>query len=184
VNLSTIVPAGLVGPQGPVGSTTTNVWIPAAQWVPRTTTGCGINSLEASTNKINYDVLEFDAATAEYAQVAIVMPSNWNAGTVTAKFHWTAASGSGDVIWGLSGRAYGDNSAIDQAMGTAQTVTDTLQTANYEHITAATSAITLAGSPVAGQMVIFELYRNAANASDTLGVDARFLGVEITYTAA
>lgn len=165
------------------GGGSTNVWIPAAQWIPRTTTGCGINSLEASTNKINYDVLEFDPSTAEYAQVAIVMPSNWNAGTVTAKFHWTAASGSGSVVWGLSGRAYADNNALDQATGTAQTVTDTLLTAAYEHITSATSAITLAGSPAAGQMVIFQLYRDATNGSDTLGSDAQFFGVEITYTS-
>jgi hypothetical protein len=164
------------------GGGSTNLWIPAAQWIPRTTGGCGVNSLETTTNRVNYDVLEFDAATAEYAQVAIVMPSNWTAGTVTAKFHWTAASGTGNVIFGLSGRAYADNSALDQAMGTAQTATDALQTANAEHISAATSAITLAGSPAAGQMVIFELYRDAANGSDTLGVDARFLGVEITYT--
>ena len=163
------------------GGGSTNVWIPAAQWIPRTTTGCGINSLEASTNKVNYDVLEFDPVTNEFAQCAVVLPNNWNAGTVTAKFHWTAASGSGTVIWGLSGRAYADNNAIDQATGTAQTVTDTLLTAAYEHITSSTSAITLAGSPAAGQMVIFQLYRDAA--VDTLGSDAQFLGVEITYTS-
>ena len=138
-------------------------------------------TIELSTNKVNFDDLEFDPSTAWYAQAAIVMPSNWNAGTVTAKFHWTAASGSGSVVWGLSGRAYGDNSALDQASGTAQTVTDTLLTINYEHISPATSAITLAGSPAAGQMVIFQLYRDAANASDTLGSNAQFLGVEITY---
>ena len=162
----------------------TNVWIPAAQWIPRTTTGCGIDSRELSTNKINTDELLFDPATAEYAQVAIVMPSNWNAGTVTAKFHWTASTGSGAVVWGLSGRAYADNNALDQATGTAQTVTDTLLTVDYEHISSATSAITLAGSPATGQLVIFQLYRDATNGSDTLGSDARFLGLEISYTAA
>lgn len=165
------------------GGGSTNVWIPAAQWIPRTTTGCGIDSRELSTNKINTDELLFDPGTAEYAQVAVVMPSNWNAGTVTAKFHWTASTGSGAVVWGLSGRAYADNNALDQATGTAQTVTDTLLTVNYEHITSATSAITLAGSPAAGQLVIFQLYRDATNGSDTLSSDARFLGVEISYTA-
>lgn len=165
------------------GGGSTNVWIPAAQWIPRTTTGCGIDSRELSTNKINTDELLFDPATAEYAQAAVVMPSNWNAGTVTAKFHWTASTGSGAVVWGLSGRAYADNNALDQATGTAQTVTDTLLTVNYEHITSATSAITLAGSPAAGQLVIFQLYRDATAGGDTLGSDARFLGVEISYTA-
>jgi len=81
------------------GGGSTNIWIPASAWIPRTTSGCGVNSLEAATNKVNYDVLEFDAAAIEYAQALVVMPSNWNAGTVTSKFHWTAASGSGDVVW-------------------------------------------------------------------------------------
>lgn len=161
-----------------------NVWIPAAQWIPRTTTGCGIDSRELSTNKINTDELLFDAGTDEFAQCMVVMPSNWNAGTVTAKFHWTASTGSGDVVWGLSGRAYANDDALDQAQGTAQTVTDTLTAANDLDISGATSAITLGGTAAAGNPVIFEVYRDANAGGDTLAADARLLGVEITYTAA
>lgn len=162
----------------------TNVWIPAAQWIPRTTTGCGIDSRELSTNKINTDELLFDAGTDEFAQCMVVMPSNWNAGTVTAKFHWTASTGSGDVVWGLSGRAYANDDALDQAQGTAQTVTDTLTAANDLDISGATSAITLGGTAAAGNPVIFEVYRDANAGGDTLAADARLLGVEISYTAA
>lgn len=139
--------------------------------------------MEASTNKVNYDVLEFDAAAIEYAQAMVVMPSNWNAGTVTAKFHWTAASGSGDVVWQLSGRSYANDDAIDQATGTAQTATDTLTAANDVDISAATSAITLAGTAANGNPVVYELSRKATDAGDTLAVDARLLGVEISYTS-
>lgn len=166
------------------GTSITNVWIPAAQWIPRTTTGCGVDSREQATNKINTDELRFDPSTNWFAQCIVVMPSNWNAGTVTAKFHWTAASGTGNIIWGLSGRAYADGNALDQAMGTAQTVTDTLITANAEHITSATAAITLGGTAAAGNAVIFELYRDAAAVGDTLATDGRLLGVEIGYTSA
>lgn len=161
-----------------------NVWIPAAQWIPRTTTGCGIDSRELSTNKINTDELLFDAGTDEFAQCMIVMPSNWNAGTITAKFHWTASTGSGDVIWGLSGRAYANDDALDQAQGTAQTVTDTLTATNDLDISSATSAITLGGTAAAGNPVIFEVHRDANAGGDTLAADARLLGVEISYTAA
>ena len=161
----------------------TNVWIPAAQWIPRTTTGCGIDSRELSTNKINTDELLFDAGTDEFAQCMIVMPSNWNAGTVTAKFHWTASTGSGDVVWGLAGRAYANDDALDQAMGTAQTATDTLTATNDLDISPATSAITLGGTAAAGNPVIFQVYRDADAGGDTLGADARLLGVEISYTA-
>jgi hypothetical protein len=166
------------------GGGSTNVWIPAAQWIPRTTTGCGIDSRELSTNKINTDELLFDAGTDEFAQCMIVMPSNWNAGTVTAKFHWTASTGSGDVVWGLSGRAYANDDALDQAQGTAQTCTDTLTATNDLDISPATSAITLGGTAAAGNPVIFEVYRDANAGGDTLAADARLLGVEITYTAA
>lgn len=173
--------AAASGGGGSGGST--NVWIPAAQWIPRTTTGCGIDSRELTTNKINTDELLFDAATAEYAQAMIVMPSNWNAGTVTAKFHWTASTGSGDVIWGLRARSYANDDALDQAMGTGQTATDTLTATNDLDISPATSGITIGGTVASGNPVIFEVYRDAAAGGDTLGADARLLGVEISYTA-
>jgi hypothetical protein len=159
-----------------------NIWIPASEWIPRTTNGCGINSLESTTNRVNYDVLEFDPAAVEYAQAMVVLPNNWNAGTVTAKFHWTAASGSGDVVWQLSGRAYANDDAIDQATGTVQSSTDTLTAANDLDISPATSAITLAGTAANGNPVVFELSRNATAGGDTLGTDARLIGVEITYS--
>jgi hypothetical protein len=165
------------------GGGSTNVWIPASAWIPRTTTGAGIDSREQSTNKINTDELLFDAGTDEFAQAMIVMPSNWNAGTVTAKFHWTASTSSGDVVWGLSGRAYANDDALDQAQGTAQTVTDTLTATNDVDISPATSAITLGGTAASGNPVIFQVYRDADAAGDTLGADARLLGVEISYTS-
>lgn len=166
------------------GGGSTNVWIPAAQWIPRTTTGCGIDSRELTTNKINTDELLFDPAAIEYAQAMVVLPNNWNAGTVTARFFWTASTGSGSVVWALRARSYADDDALDQAMGTAQSVTDTLLATNDMHISAATSAMTIGGTVANGNAVIFEAYRDATNASDTLGSDARFLGLQISYTAA
>jgi hypothetical protein len=166
-----------------VSAVPTNIWIPASAWIPRTTTGAGIDSREQSTNKINTDELLFDAGTDEFAQAMIVMPNNWNAGTVTAKFHWTASTGSGNVVWGLQGRAYANDDALDQALGTAQTATDTLTATNDVDISPATSAITLGGTAASGNPVIFQVYRDADAAGDTLGADARLLGVEISYTA-
>jgi hypothetical protein len=166
-----------------VSAVPTNIWIPASAWIPRTTTGAGIDSREQSTNKINTDELLFDAGTDEFAQAMIVMPNNWNAGTVTAKFHWTASTGSGNVVWGLQGRAYANDDALDQALGTAQTATDTLTATNDVDISPATSAITLGGTAASGNPVIFQVYRDADAGGDTLGADARLLGVEISYTA-
>lgn len=161
--------------------TVRNVWIPAAQWIPATTNGCGINSLETGTNRVNYDVLEFDAVTSEQADCIITLPNNWTYGTVAARFYWTAASGSGGVVFQLTGLALGDNVAIDTALGTAQSAADTLLTANAMHVSSATSAITIAGTPAANKPVQFQVKRLPADASDTLAVDARLIGVEVIF---
>jgi hypothetical protein len=165
------------------GGGSTNVWIPASAWIPRTTTGVGVDSTETSTNKQNFDQLLFDAGTDEFAQALVVMPSNYNAGTVTGRFYWTASSGSGAVVWGLQGLAYSDDDALDTATGTAQTVTDTLLAANDMMISGATSAVTIGGTPGANKAVQFQIYRDADAGGDTLAVDARLLGVEISYTS-
>lgn len=162
----------------------TNVWIPAAQWIPRTTTGCGIDSREQATGNINTDELLFDTATIEYAQAMVTMPNNYNNGTVTARFYWTASSGTASttVTWAIRGRAFGDNVAIGQTYSTAaQTVTDTYFSANQMHISDATPAVTIDGTPAVNKPIIFEIYRDTA---DSLNADARLLGVEISYTAA
>ena len=161
----------------------TNVWIPASAWIPRTTTGCGVDSRELSTNLQNFDELLFDAGTNEFAQALVIMPNNYNNSTVNARFYWTASTGSGSVIWGMQGLAYSNDDILTGAFGTAQTVTDTLLSINDMHITDATSAITLSGTPAANRPIQFQIYRDAAAGGDTLANDARLLGVEIAYTS-
>jgi len=165
---------------GPSGAT--NLWIPASAWIPRTTAGCGVDSREiGSTNRQNFDELLFDAGTDEFAQALVIMPSNYNNSTITARFYWTAASGSGDVIWGIQGRAFANDDALDTAHGTAQTATDTLLAADDMHVSAATSAVTIGGTPAANTPIQFQVYRDADAGGDTLAVDARLLGVEIIF---
>jgi hypothetical protein len=153
----------------------------AGAMVPTTTNGAsGPTSLELATNDVMITTLDFDTTTAESAQFAIPMPESWNEGTVTFVPLWTAASGSGTVVWGLSGRAYGEGDPLDAAVGTQQTSTDTLTTANDLHIGPESAAITITGTPVAGDMVIFRIQRVVA--SDTLGVDAKLIGVRLYIT--
>ena len=160
----------------------TNIWVPAAQMIPKTTAGCGVNSSETTTNDQNYDTCDFDTAADELANFMLVMPNNWNYGTVTFKPYWTADSGSGTACFALSGIAYADDGALDQASGTSQSSTDTLLAAGDMHIGPTSSAITITGTPAANKPVQFTVFRDVSE--DTLGVDARLIGIEIIYTAA
>ena len=163
------------------GGGSTNIWIPASAWIPRTTTGCGVDSRETTTNRQNFDELLFDAGTDEFAQALTILPNNYNNSTITARFYWTAASGSGAVVWAIQALAFADDDALDTAFGTAQTVTDTLLAADDMHISAATSAVTIGGTPAANCPIQFQVYRDADAGGDTLATDARLLGVEIVF---
>lgn len=157
------------------------IYLAAAAGIPRTTNGCGVGSYESSTNKINYDTLEFDASTDEKAQWLLKMPDEWNGGTIKAKVAWTAASSSGNTYWELRAGALTDDDAIDTALGTAATTNDTLTATGDLDETAATGACTVGNSPAAGKYVVFELSRDADNGSDTLAADALVIGVTIQY---
>lgn len=156
--------------------------IMASGMIPATTNGAASGTVETTTNKVLYKTLDFDTATQEFAGFVIPMPKSWNEGTVTFVAVWTAASGSGGVAWALQGLACSDDDAIDTAYGTEQVVTDTLLTAGDVHRTAESAAVTIAGTPAASDTAFFRVKRVPANGSDTLGVDARLIAVELYMT--
>jgi len=157
--------------------------IPANALFPATTTGCAtLAQGETTTNKINYKYLAFDGATEEYAWVHIPTPDWWDLSTIKIKFHWTPASGSGDVIWGAAGLARSDDDVLDTALGTAVTVTDTVLAVGDEHITAYTAAITVGGTPAKGDALYLRVYRDADAAGDTLNsVDAHLIAISVQF---
>jgi hypothetical protein len=131
---------------------------------------------------VMYRTLDFDQTTQESAQFLIPMPSSWNESTVTFQACWTAASGTGGVAWDLAGLALSDDDALDQAFGTEQVVTDTLIATGDVHWTAESSAITIAGTPAANDLVIFRVRRVPANGSDTLNADAKLIAIRLFIT--
>ncbi len=158
------------------------IWIPAGALTARTTNGAASGTAESTTNKVMLKTLDFDAATAEYAQFSVRMPKSWNRGAVSAYFLWSNASGTGNVVWGAQGVAISDDDVLDAAFGTAQTVTDAVTAAGDLMQSAETAAITIAGTPAVADWVVFQFYRDAASGSDTLAVDARLHGVAVIYS--
>jgi|SRR3990167_629929 len=155
------------------------IYVPSSAMYGATTSGAASGQYESATNKVNVKVLDFDTSADEYACFNIPAPDYWDLSTITVQFHWTAASGSGTVCFGLAGLARSDDDALDTAYGTVQTATDTLITALDEHISPATSAITVGGTPAKGDMLYLRILRDVSE--DTLGVDARLLGVRIKF---
>jgi hypothetical protein len=160
------------------------IWIPASAMTSRTTNGAAAGTAEMSTNKNMFATLDFDTTTQEFAQFEIHMPKSWNLSTVTFQPVWSHASTTTNfgVVWELAAVARSDDDAGDVAFGTAQTSTDTGGTTNDIYIGPESSAITVAGTPAAGDTVQFQIARAPANGSDTMAIDARLHGIRVFYT--
>lgn len=186
---SAAVSTSLRGAAGAAGANATDgkhaIPVMAGYIQPSVTGGCAVLAgIASAANQPDIITLDFDATTEEYAQFAMPMPKSWNEGTITAAFRWSHAATVTNfgVVWGIQAVAVSDDDTIAVAYGTAQTVTDTGGTTNDLYITSETSAITVAGSPAAQDTVYFRVYRKAADASDTMTIDARLHSVIIYIT--
>jgi hypothetical protein len=159
------------------------VFIPASAMISRTTNGPSTGSVETTNNLVMLRSLNYDANTNEYAQFFARMPKSWDLGTVTAEFVWKHATASTnfDVVWGIQALSLSNDEDADSAFGSAETVTDTGGSTNDIYISPTTGAIPL-GSPASEDLVVFQVYRNATDGSDTLAIDAGLLGVTLNYT--
>lgn len=189
VSMFTIAPCVINTPCGvfqeggldisPIGTHTQ--WIPAGSWGTVTTNGAEFAELELGTNCIMLQTFNFDTTTSEKIQFWWEPPAEWNAGTITFNTKWTAGGGCAceTFILSLTGRSMTNSDAIDAAFcGTAATTTDALITVNDMHISPESTAVTIEGA-TKGEVVLLQLSRTI---SDTLSVDAKLIGINITYT--
>lgn len=161
------------------------IQIGAGALVPTATNPASPSEFTPSGGR-TYTCLDFIDGSITYGTIGFALPSDYDGGTLTAKFHWTANSTStNSVVWTISGVAIGDDETLDVAPGTAQTVTDANKSTAYKlSISDATSAITLAGTPAADKYCRLLIGRDPTNGSDTLAATARLLKVVLTYTRA
>jgi hypothetical protein len=146
----------------------------------RTTNGAEWENEEKVTNDVQVDHYNFDAATDEGIWCQFPTPENWDGGTIKVKFYWDS-TGTGNVIWNVAARACGDSDAIDQAEGAGISVTDSKITTSDIHVSSATAAVTVQGSPAGGDMIFIQITRDADNGSDTLNADGEFYGALVQY---
>ncbi len=160
------------------------IWVPAAAMYGPTTNPADAAQVETTATRPDLKVFDFDASTKQYTQFTIAMPKSWNEGTLTYQVYWSpSTTNTGDAIFGLQGVACADGDTIDVAYGTAIEVTDAgIGTVEDQQITSETSAMTVAGSPAAGEQTYFQLYRDAADGSDTFTGECRVLGIKLFFT--
>ena len=159
------------------------IWVPAVAMYPNTTNGCANIAQTELSNGPEIKTLDFDKDSDEIAQFAVAFPKSWNEGTVTFQAFFTADStNTGTVSWDLAGVAVSDNDTCNVAFGTAVAPTAKAHsgTANDLDVTAESGAVTIAGSPAAGDQVFFQITRDVSD--DSLTADAKLLGIKLFFT--
>lgn len=153
----------------------------ASAMVPATTSGCGVGSYEVSGNSFNYDTIEFDTGSDEYADFIYTMPTNYSGGNISARFIWTADSGNvstSTVKFGVAARALADGQDMNLSFPTRTTVTDTYLGSGYTHISDYATGIAISGSASGSTPVMFKVSRDT---TDNVPVDAKLIMMEILY---
>jgi hypothetical protein len=163
-----------------------SIFIDSLEMLACTTAPAAAGTKEYDTDKPELRYFAFDSgATKERVQFRKRMPINWTLNKITAKFYWSSAASStaGDTVeWGIKAVALRNHDAIAAAFGTPQVISDTLLADNGGdmQISPATPALTIGGTPAAGAMACFEVYRNT-DGTDDMTEDAWLFGVELIF---
>ena len=122
-----------------------------------------------------------DTATRIGLHGRFSVPRNY-VGTPSIVIEWTSTATSGNVVWDVDYRAIGGDNAESFDQATAQqsvTVTDAAPTAAHNRLEVSV-AITAANLAI-DDTVEFILYRDGADAADTMAAAALLFGVYLQY---
>lgn len=171
--------------------------LPESAIIPDGSTGNAAPQIERiqgsdANPKKHYFVARFDSGTDEFLYWRFKLPSNAAASpSFTLKIDWAsvAAVTATNVVWAafIAAVTPGDaDTPIEHAEAAAQSVTDANDTVEAGRLNTCTISFTNAQADGAapGDEIFLCIFRDADNASDSLGEDARFYGAELLYTLA
>ncbi len=161
------------------------IWVPAVAMYPSSTGGSPdpeTIEITADANRPVIKAIAFDKDSDEYAQFSVAFPKSWNEGTVTFQPFFTAnTTNTGTALFMVKGVAISDNDAISTDFGTAQGTAKAHSGTAYDlNVGSESSAITIAGSPSAGDQIFFAIFRDVSG--DSLTSDALLTGVKLHFT--
>ena len=161
-----------------------SIWVPAGAMYPSTTNPCSdLTQVETTALRPDLKVLDFATGADEFAQFTVAFPKSWNEGTVTFQPFWTVTgTDTGTVAWQLGGIAVSSDDTINTAFGTlvATTALAHSGTSNDLMVSVESGAVTIAGSPAAGDCCFFQINRDVS--ADNQAGDARLLGLKLFFT--
>lgn len=140
-------------------------------------------SAKATNDLFDMLVLTFNDAAARIGVAGMFrVPDNY-VGTPKLVIEWTSTATAGNVVWDFDYRGVATGESLDPATAQEQvTVTDAAPASAHNRETAEI-ALT-GGNLAAGDLVEFELFRDGADASDTMAAAAILFNAYFQYADA
>lgn len=160
------------------------LFVPAGAMTPSESDGASVVEIYVSGNQTTHDAMRFpyQSGVATGVDFNIALPDDWDRGTIKAKLVWrlsamNSASPGQNVKFALAAAAYGDTEDYSSVLGTPVVVTDSVHGTSEMHITPATPALTVGGTPAAGKMIHFKVTRTFESIGDSCAADVNLLGI-------
>ena len=164
------------------GKQATYIPVDASSILPITAGPITLKAADANFKDPFY-YIPFDGTSIEVATFFWKPPARWNVGTLSAKFIWVASTNAAalTVSWNLQAYAYSDGEDLSNEATSGQQVVDsTTNDLKDLLISAETPALTIQGTPAAGDLLEVRIVRNPT--ADTYTADAWLRGVELFWT--
>ena len=135
--------------------------------------------------KRHFLTCDFDGAgsTQEHTWFTFRLPADYASGG-TLKLQWMANATTGDCKWQASVGAVTPSDAdtpLEHAQAAAATVTTTVNATEARRLNESSITLTM-DSAAAGDMISLCIFRNPADAADTMTVDAELIAATLEYT--
>jgi len=167
---------------------TGSIILTAAGGKPDDTDACADAAI-VEFGTINAWVLAFDPDTDEGAWWMLALPDDYAGGTMVPTFYYTVASDwaadTDKLNWTIAGSSIANSDAMSTVVGTAVEANDVMAgTETVDELLVITGgALTISGTPAAGDFVFFYVTRDANDGTnDTCTADGRLLSVRLEYT--
>lgn len=186
-------PEGPEGPQGEPGGGASGGYVILTAGSATLPDGTAGNAAPAITRrqgtetnpKKHYLTLDFDPATAEYAWWTFQMPARYTpGGAITLDISWQANVTANSVVWAarLAAVTPGDTDTLpEHAAAAASSATTATNTTEARRLNRTTITLANLDGVAPGDVVDIVLYRDAANGSDTVTVDAEFIAAVLEF---
>jgi len=163
------------------GATSATYTLPARSGMPTLTNGCNdAVQIEMTNQDTNVIVADFEDAVDRSMSFEVIMPDNWNLGTVRIQVAWICANATANnCLWRARAGSYADSRALDTALGAYVALTDAALSPALDVMVSPEGTMTFANAAVGP--AIIEINRNGSAAGDTLGTTARLWQVKLEF---